>query len=298
MTDQLVWVPCKKIIPNRFQPRKDFKAKELEELAESIDQQGLIQPIIVRKVDDLPDGFEYELVAGERRWRATMDILGKDKIRAIIRDIADGASQEAAITENLQREDLNPLEEAKAVLQLMEFNSLTQEQVAKRLGKSRSYIANIIRLTRLNNNVIQMVASGLLDRSKAISLLAVTDEAQQSNLAKVAVAKNWTVEKLKSEIEKIVATRDPNTANAIVTRENDGHTTLVAMPSRSHRRKFKQNVNTENFVLIEFDTDIDAQSFIKYMSEQKRKCWKGRDAINQLDQLKKLVNNESPITEE
>lgn len=121
--------------PIVFNLRKEFIHKDLEELAESIDAQGLIQPIIIRQVDDL-EGFDYELIAGERRLRATRDILGKEKIRALLREnVSNEASQEESIAENLQRKDLNPIEEAVAIVKLMEVASLTQEQVAKRLGK-------------------------------------------------------------------------------------------------------------------------------------------------------------------
>lgn len=281
MTEQLSYIECAKITPNRFQPRKEFKPKELEELAESIDNQGLIQPITVRKISDV-EGFDYELIAGERRFRATRDILGKDKIRAIIKTMTDEASQEAAITENLQRQDLNPIEEANAILQLMDMHSLTQEQVAKRLGKSRSFVANVIRLVRLNKDVINYVSSGAIDRSKALALLAITDEKLQSKLAKDAVTKSWTLDKLKLEVEKVVAAQDPNEEKKLVKRNIDGQNVTVATPSKGHRRKVKQTLTSRHFVLVELDTEETVKDFVQYMADQEWHCWTGKDVLEQI----------------
>jgi ParB family chromosome partitioning protein len=298
MTEQLVYLPCNKIAPNRYQPRKEFKVRELEELAESIDTQGLIQPITVRKASDLSNECEYELIAGERRWRATKEILGKDKIRAIVKEMTDEASQEAAITENLQRQDLNPMEEAIALNQLMDHFSLTQDQVAKRLGKSRSYIANAVRLTRLNKEVVALIQSGALDRSKATALLAVTEEGKQTELAKNSISKNWTVEKLRVEIEKIVAKDDPNNEKKVVRKEINGKIVTVATPSKGHRRKTTQNLQAQHFVLVELDKVETVKDFVDYMTEQEWKCWTGDAAIKQLELLKQPVVEKAVTTAE
>lgn len=285
--DRLIWIPCDEITPNRYQPRKEFKPKELEELAESIDSQGLLQPITVRMSDDLPEGIKYELIAGERRWRATKDILGKEKIRAVVTVMSNEASQEAAITENLQRQDLNPIEEASAILQLMEINSLTQDQVAKRLGKSRAYISNVTRLVRLTEETITLVTNGSIDRSKASALLAVTDPDQQTKLAKQTVAKNWTVEKLRDEIEKFIAS-NTNTEQKVVRRTINGKSTIVATPSRAHRRKVKPKVEDAHLVLVELDNEKTVEEFISYMKEQNWKCWAGKDLFKQIDAVKNV----------
>lgn len=297
MTEQLSYIECSKITPNRFQPRKEFKLKELEELAESIDNQGLIQPITVRKITDV-EGFDYELIAGERRLRATRDVLNKDKIRAIVKEMTDEASQEAAITENLQRQDLNPIEEANAIIQLMDMHSLTQEQVAKRIGKSRSYIANVIRLVRLNKDVISHVSSGAIDRSKALVLLAITDEKAQSKLAKSAVSKNWTVEKLKAEVEKIIAEQDPNQEKKLVKRNIDGQNVIIATPSKGHRRKIKPRIDNQHFVLIELDTDETVKDFVQYMADQEWKCWVGSEAFEKMRSLEKATLEKPNETKE
>jgi ParB family chromosome partitioning protein len=298
MAEQLAWINVSEIAPNRYQPRKDFKAKELEELAESIEIQGLIQPIIVRAMDDLEEGKMYELIAGERRWRATKDILGKDKIRCIIRSMSEEASQEAAITENLQRQNLNAIEEALAYQKLMDIHSLTQEQVAKRLGKSRSYIANSVRLLRLDKEIQDMVGSGMIEASKAWNLLAITDDKKKLELAKKIIAKNWTVDKVRLEIEKVVSKQNEAADKPHVIRKSlNGKTTTVATPSRGHRRKTDTGVQTGYFVLVELDTTATVKDFVKYMAEQEWKCWTGERAVQQLEQLKKLIDAEDETEE-
>lgn len=292
MAEQLMWIAVDEITPNRYQPRKEFKSKELEELAESIDQQGLLQPIIVRMMDDLEEGKKYELIAGERRWRAVKDILAKDKIRAIVRSMSEENSQEAAITENLQRQNLNPVEEAIAYQKLIDLHSLTQEQVAKRLGKSRSYIANSIRLLRLNQEIQQMVASGMIEPSKAWSLLAVTNEAKQLDLAKKIVAKSWTSEKVRAEVEKCVAAQSVESfeKKRVLRQDQNGKTNVVATPSKGHRRKSADQVKTVHFVLVELDNVATVRDFVKYMAEQEWKCWIGERAVSQLEHLRTLVD--------
>lgn len=288
MAEQLSWIPVNKIKPNRYQPRREFKAKELEELAESIDAQGLIQPIIIRPMDDLEDGCEYELIAGERRWRAVKDILGKEKIRAIVRTMDEESSQEAAIIENLQRQDLNPIEEAVAIQKLMERNSLTQDQVAKKLGKSRSYVANVVRLNNLNKEIQQLVSTGQLDKAKAWTLLAITDEKSQMDMAKRIIEKDWNVEKVKLEVEKEVA-KNADPEKKVVRKMIDGKIVTVASPSKSPRGKGKNKnkASTLYFVLVELDSAETVKDFISYMGEQEWKCWDGLDAIKQLENLKK-----------
>ena len=289
MSEQLIWISVNEITPNRYQPRKDFKNKELEELAESIDQQGLIQPIIVRTAEDLPEGKKYELVAGERRLRATKDILGKDKIRAIVRSMSEELSQEAAITENLQRKDLNAIEEALAFQQLIDIHSLTQDQVAKRLGKSRSYISNSMRLLKLEPEIQQMVAAGMLEPSKAWALLAVPDDKKKLELAKKAVGHGWTNDKIRSEVEKIVVKASEQPEKPKVVRKTiNGKTTTVATPSRGHRRKITESIKSAHFVLVELDTMATVRDFVNYMGEQDWRCWTGERAIQQLETIKAM----------
>ena len=139
--------------PNRDQPRKQFSDEAIQTLADSIQQYGMIQPILVR-----PLGLNYQIVAGERRWRAAR-MLGMDEVPVVIRELTDEETMAVALIENLQREDLNPLEEANAYAQLMDMFHLTQEEVAKRVGKSRSAVANSLRLLKLPDMPVHCWAS-------------------------------------------------------------------------------------------------------------------------------------------
>ncbi len=174
------------ITANRFQPRRDFSEDRLSELADSIRVHGVVQPVIVRT-----HGDEYELVAGERRWRAAR-MAGLDRIPAIIGDFEDRELMEVALVENLQREDLNPLEQATAYQSLQQQVGLTQAEVAERIGVSRSQVANILRLLQLPEEVQAMVRRGELGLGHCKVILGLKDE-QRVPFAKGVVAREWTV---------------------------------------------------------------------------------------------------------
>lgn len=182
-------IPLDRIVPNPFQPRKHFDESALDELKQSIEQHGLLVPIIVR-----PRGDRFELVAGERRWRACA-ALQRPSIAAIVREEGDRESLEMAIVENLQREDLNALEEAAGFAQLIDDYDLTQEVVAQRVGKSRPAVANAIRLLSLPDAIKAMIAQGRLSAGHARALLAAP-ESQRLTLATRAVAEGLTVRDL------------------------------------------------------------------------------------------------------
>ena len=165
------------IEPNRNQPRRKFDEEALEELAESIKKYGVIQPIIVTK----KEGY-YEIVAGERRWRASKK-AGLTEIPAIIRENDERINKEIALIENIQREDLNPIEKARGIKSLMEDYQLTQQQVADVLGKSRSGIANTIRILNLDERVINLALEGKLSEGHCKALLAVDDKEKQYKMA-------------------------------------------------------------------------------------------------------------------
>ncbi len=155
--------------PNRGQPRKNFDREALEELAESIRQYGVLQPLIVQKRDDY-----YEIIAGERRWRAAK-LAGLKEVPVVIRDMSDQEIVEISLIENIQREDLNPIEEAEAYRRLLTEFHLTQEEVAARVAKSRTAVTNSMRLLKLDGRVQQMVVDGMLTTGHARALLAVED---------------------------------------------------------------------------------------------------------------------------
>lgn len=183
------------IVPNPNQPRKHFDETALNELASSIKVHGIIQPIVLNEAED----GKYMIIAGERRWRAAK-IAGLETVPAYVRRFTEKQVKEISIIENLQREDLNPIEAAKAIKQLMEEYKLTQEAVSERIGKSRSVIANTVRLLTLPNEVVDMIETNKLSAGHAKILVALTDPIEQIKIATVAVNKKLSVR----DIEKLV----------------------------------------------------------------------------------------------
>ena len=189
--EQVVELEISEIRPNPYQPRKTFNEEALEELAKSIKKSGVFQPIIVRK----SSVKGYEIIAGERRYRASK-LAKKTEIPAIIREFNEEQMMEVAVLENLQREDLTPLEEAEAYNTLMEKLNLTQTQVSERLGKSRPYIANYLRLLGLPGKVKLMLQDGSLSMGQARTLLAVKDKEKLMELAEKTLKEGLTVRKI------------------------------------------------------------------------------------------------------
>ncbi len=187
-------IPVASIRPNRFQPRARFDEEELTALAESIREVGVLQPVLVR-----PIGDEYELVAGERRWRAARRV-GLQTIPAVVRETDDTGALEHALVENLQRSDLNPIEEAAAYQQLIEEFQLTHEQVATRVGQSRASVSNKLRLLQLPPAVQRLVQERQLDMGHARALLGTPDRAFQEQLARRAVKEDLSVRSVEDAI--------------------------------------------------------------------------------------------------
>jgi ParB family chromosome partitioning protein len=203
-TGALREVPVHAIRPNRFQPRAAFDDGAIAALAASISQLGVLQPVLVRPVEG---GFE--LIAGERRWRAARQ-AGLTSIPAVVRTIDDDASLEQALVENLHREDLNPLEEAAGYQQLIDEFGLTQEQVAERVGKSRSAVANMLRLLLLPPTLQAMLVDGRLTAGHARALLACEDEGEQGSLATRVVHENLSVRQTEEAVRRLVASKFAN----------------------------------------------------------------------------------------
>lgn len=186
------------IDPNAEQPRKRFNQTALEQLAASIKAVGVLQPILVHK-----NGARYSIIAGERRWRAAR-LAGLSEIPAIVRDMETTMRYEAALIENLQRDDLNPVEEAMAVKGLMEQCGYTQEAVAERIGKSRPAVANLLRLLNLPEEILAMLEEGRLSAGHARALVTIEDRLMQLRLANLAAAQGWSVR----QMEKICAAQN------------------------------------------------------------------------------------------
>lgn len=191
-------LPLAKIIPNQFQPRHQFTDESINELAQTLSTEGLLQPIAVRQ-----QGDQYEIIAGERRFRAAQK-LGWKTIPGIVRDLTDEQTASLALIENLQREDLNPIDEAKAYQRLMKLNKLTQLELAKQVGKSQSYVANKIRLLKLSDPVQAALISKKISQRHGRALLALP-QAQQETALQQILAQHLTVqatEKLVADLQK------------------------------------------------------------------------------------------------
>ncbi len=187
------------IEPNRDQPRKVFDDDALAELSDSIAKHGVIQPLLVRP---MPDG-SYQLVAGERRWRASR-MAGLTEVPVVIKELSDEEAMALALIENLQREDLNAIEEAQGIKALMDTLSLTQDEAAERVGKSRPAIANALRLLKLPDEVLELVSDGTLSAGHARALLGFKDAEDMIETAKLIIEKGMTVR----DVEKLVKKRN------------------------------------------------------------------------------------------
>lgn len=229
-TSKIKYIPISQIKPNPNQPRKNFNENSLKELAESIKEKGILQPIIVREKEN-----HYEIIAGERRWRAAQ-IAGLQEIPIIVRnDIGDAESLELALIENIQREDLNPIDLAMAYNELIEKYNLSQEDLAKIVGKSRSAIANTLRLLKLPQKVKEYIIQGLISEGHGRALLSLEEDNEIELLAKECIEKGLSVR----EIEEIVNFRKKKE----IFTENVSHETS----------DYKKTIKTQDIVNIEED---------------------------------------------
>lgn len=191
-------LPVDLLQPGKYQPRTDMHPESLEELANSIRAQGVVQPIVVR---ELAEGGHYEIIAGERRWRAAQ-IAGLHNIPAVIRVVADEAAIAMALIENIQRENLNPVEEANALARLIEEFEMTHQQAAEAVGRSRAAVSNLLRLLTLNDDVRRLLEHGDLEMGHARALLALVGE-QQSQAAREVAAKGYSVRETEQLVRRL-----------------------------------------------------------------------------------------------
>tara|TARA_R110002050_G_scaffold269917_2_gene412576 strand:- start:117606 stop:118463 length:858 start_codon:yes stop_codon:yes gene_type:complete len=198
LDDSLQYFPLDMVQPGKYQPRVDMSEESLNELADSIRAQGLVQPIVVRPVD----GGRYEIIAGERRWRASK-LAGLDLIPALVRDVSDRSAIAMALIENIQRENLNPMEEANALHRLREEFTMTHQEAAEAVGRSRAAVSNLLRLRNLNDDVKRLVENCDLEMGHARALLALEGEAQ-SDSARHVVEKGLSVRETEQLIRRLL----------------------------------------------------------------------------------------------
>ncbi len=202
--EELRQLPTDLIVPNPKQPRREFDAETLEALAGSLGEQGVIQPVLVRP----QAGGTYELVAGERRWRAAQ-LAGLRSIPALVREREDAAALEVALIENMAREDLNPIEEARACAALVEELGLTRKEIGRRVGRSRVAVSNLVRLLDLPDEVIDLLQQGQLSEGHGRALLLAEDHAARRLLARRAVEHGWSVRLTEQRARDSNAGREP-----------------------------------------------------------------------------------------
>ena len=253
-------LPINEIIPNRDQPRKTFDEAALEELAESIKQHGVLQPLLVRPI---PSGG-YQLVAGERRWRACR-MAGLNKVPVVIKELTDTETMEIAIIENLQREDLSPIEEAEGLQALIDKCGYTQEEVAASVGKSRPAIANSLRLLRLPQEVRDMTKNGEISAGHARALLAFDNDAMMLEAAKNIVSKKMTVR----DVERLAKIKETNAPRRRRTRRRDSFYDEVELSlSETLGRKVKVYTGRGSGTLeIEFYSQEDLKTLANKLGE-------------------------------
>lgn len=205
---ELLKLPVEFLRPGKYQPRKDMSQDALEDLASSIRAQGVIQPIVVRAISD----NSYEIIAGERRWRAAQ-LARLSEVPCLIKNVPDEAAVAIALIENIQREDLNAMEEAVALDRLLTEFDLTHQQVADAVGKSRATVTNLLRLNALNDDVKVLLEHGDIEMGHARALLALADD-NQSETARLVAHKQLTVRETESLVRRILEPKTPVTAKA------------------------------------------------------------------------------------
>ncbi|MEC7802054.1 MAG: ParB/RepB/Spo0J family partition protein [Verrucomicrobiota bacterium] len=230
----LVELPVDRIVPNPYQPRKTIAPDSIRELAASIEAEGLLQPVVVRKIVD-----DYQLISGERRWRAHQ-MLGRDSILARIMTTSEISSASLSLIENLQREDLNPMDESMGYHSLINEFGLTQAKVAERVGKSRSYVTNCMRFIQLDEDLRSFLANGKISTGHAKVLLGVADENIRKSIAEKIIKHEWSVRKCEQEILRISSGGNSNFSN-----QND-KVSEFAILERKASTKLKRKVKIKS----------------------------------------------------
>ena len=260
-SDAASTLPLSKIEPRIDQPREYFDDEALNVLSDSIAQYGVIQPITVRKLES---GI-YQIIAGERRWRAARQ-AGLTEIPVRIIEADDKTTAQLALVENLQREDLNPIEEAKGYRKLMEEYGLTQDQTAKAVGKSRPAITNATRLLNLSNNVLEMVEKGTLSAGHARALIPITDETAQLEAAKEVVNKNYSVRKTEAMVSKMLKPKEDVDQSQSENIDYAQEISILLSKSMGRKVKLTEGKNTGK-IEIEFYGDEDREMLISKLKK-------------------------------
>lgn len=247
------------LVANPHQPRKLFDQERLDELVVSIKQYGVIQPLVVRKNNN-----KYEIVAGERRWRAAKEV-GLSKVPVVVREYTDEQIMEIALVENIQRHDLNPIEEAMAFRNLMEKLNLTQEEVAQKVGRSRSAVANVLRMLNLPMEVQKIVSRGTLTMGQARPLLALTDKKLQIEVAEKIIQEDMSAREVEKYIKELSKKKIEKTTEKEGKNQKDVHLSDVQDKlalSLGTAVEIKKS-GSKGKILIEFYSDTDLERLLE-----------------------------------
>ena len=251
------------IKPNPYQPRKSFDQERLEDLAESIKLHGILQPIVLRKTIS-----GYNIVVGERRYRASK-LAGETTIPAIVKVLSDEDMMELAVIENLQREDLNAIEEAESYRKLMDELALTQQEVAQRLSKSRPYIANMLRLLQLPKEITQMVKDNKLSGAHGRTLLGIKDKQKMKSIAEQAFQESWSVRTLEQYVNENNEDKQKSTDKQQATKKPK----FIQQQERQLKEQYGSavtisNKNKKGYITFEFKSETEFRRLIHQLNEK------------------------------
>ncbi|EJE40171.1 ParB/RepB/Spo0J family partition protein [Staphylococcus epidermidis] len=261
--DSVQFIALELIRPNPYQPRKTFEEERLNDLASSIQQHGILQPIVLRQTVQ-----GYYIVVGERRFRASK-LAGLTEVPAIIKELSDEDMMELAIIENLQREDLNAIEEAESYKKMMTDLNITQQEVARRLGKSRPYIANMLRLLQLPKNVAQMVQHGALSSAHGRTLLTLKDASKIKKTAKQAAQESWSVRYLEEYVNGLVS---KDISRKVDKETKESKPKMIQQQERFLKKQYgaKVDISTSKNVgkiTFEFKSEVEFKRLIRQLNK-------------------------------
>lgn len=252
------------IEPNAEQPRREFDEEALSELVQSIQKHGILQPIIVRKQNN-----GYEIVAGERRWRAAKE-AGLKEVPALVKELSQVEVSQIALIENLQREDLNPVEEAMAYKNLSEKYKLTQEEISQAVGKSRPYISNVMRLLNLEDEIINMISNGNISSGHGRALLAIEDGNSRIKLCQAIIEKGLSVRETEKLVKELIESKDKK--NISEKKKNGSNKDPIILGIEDSLRKFfgtkvvVTKGNKKGKIEIEYYNDDDLERILELLS--------------------------------
>lgn len=263
--ERIKFIDTSLIEPNKEQPRRDFDKDALNELVESIQKHGILQPIIVRKLNE-----GYEIVAGERRWRAAKE-AGLNEMPAIVKELNQSEVSQIALIENIQRQDLNSIEEALAYKNLSEKYKLTQEEISQAIGKSRPYIANIMRLLNLEDEIVELISAGSISSGHGRALLSIEDKETRLQMSKIIVEKKLSVRETEKMVKEILEKKEKKTVDAKDSKKKNKDPIILEI-EESLRKLFGTKVliskgSRKGKIEIEYYNDDDLERILELLSK-------------------------------